>query len=119
MRPGFACVSGPVDAVAMGDVAANGRLAHAHVDHIGVGWRDSDPADGGASEVAVGNVLPEEPSICGLPDAATCGAEVEGVIVVRVARDGNNATAAVGADAAPLQGGEQVGIDGLLVVRRA
>src|SRR5258708_37148079 len=84
MRPGFACVSGLVDAVAMGDVAANGRLAHADVDHVGVGWRDGDAADGGASEVAVGDVLPEEPSIRGLPDAATGGAAVEGGIRARV-----------------------------------
>src|SRR5215467_5202939 len=85
MHPRFACVSGQVDAVAMGDVAANGRLAHANVDHIGVGWRDGDPANGGAREGAVGDVLPEKTSVRGLPDAAAGGAEVEGVIVAGIA----------------------------------
>src|SRR5258708_2221962 len=113
MRPGLTSVSGLVDAVAMRDIAANGRLAHADVDHVGVGGRDGDAADGGASEVAVGDVLPEEPSVHGLPDAATGGAEVERVIVAGVARDGNNATAAIGADTAPLQRGEHVGVDAM------
>ena len=61
MRPGLARVGGLVDAVAMRDIAANGGLAHANIDHVGVGGRDGDAADRGALEIAIGDVLPESP----------------------------------------------------------
>ena len=56
-------------------------------------------ADRGALEVAVGDVFPEEAAIGGLPDAAAGGAEVKGVAVAGIARDGDDASAAIGADA--------------------
>src|SRR5215469_16298381 len=45
MLPGFAGVGGLVNAVTVGDVATNGSLAHANIDHVGVGGRDGNAAD--------------------------------------------------------------------------
>jgi hypothetical protein len=101
----------------MRDVAANGGFTHADVDHIGVGGGDGDTADRGALEEAIGDVFPEETAVRSLPDAATCGAEIEGVAMAGIASDGDDTATAIGADAAPLQRGEEAGSDGVFVVR--
>ena len=110
--PGAAAVGGPVDAVAVRDVAADAGLAHADVDHVGVGRRDGERADGGGLEEAVGDVLPVRAAVGGLPHAARAGAEVEGRGLGRMAGDGDHTAAAVRPDAAPLERTQQTWIDG-------
>ncbi|MEI2616302.1 MAG: hypothetical protein V9F06_01525 [Thermomicrobiales bacterium] len=63
--PGLAAVGGLVDAVAVGDVAADGRLAHADVDDVGVGLGNGDRAHRGALEEAVGDVPPVLTAVVG------------------------------------------------------
>src|SRR5579884_1467543 len=67
MLPGRAGVGGLPHAVAVRDVAADGRLAHADVDHVRVGRGDGDGADRRALEEAVGDVLPVDAAVGGLP----------------------------------------------------
>ena len=59
--PGLAAVAGPVDAVAVRDVVADAGLAGAGVDHVRVGRRDRDRADGRGREVAVGDASQVKP----------------------------------------------------------
>ena len=104
LRPGLSGVGGLVDAVAGHDVAADARLAHADVDHVGVRLGDGDGADRRTADLAVGDRRPGVARVDGLPQAAAHRAEVG---VERTAFDAahrNRSTAAVGADAAPARG---------------
>ena len=109
--PGAAGVARAVHAVAPRDVDADRRLARAGVDDVGVRRRHCQRADGGAAEVAVGDVAPHLPAVAGLPDPARAAAEVEGHRVLRVAGHGDDTTAARRADAAPLQPAEEQAVD--------
>ena len=111
MPPGGAGVKRFVDAIAVGDVAADGALAGAGVYHIGIGSRDGERANGGGVEEAVRDVAPVEAAIGGLPDAASASAHVKGHFVLGVAGDGDHASAAMGTDAAPLQLVQQLPAD--------
>src|SRR5215211_6359707 len=95
VRPGLAAIGGLVDTVAVRDVAANRRLAHPDVDHIRVALGDGNRAHGGRLEEAVGDVIPGGAAVGRLPDATGAGPEVEGHLVDRVARDGDDAPAPV------------------------
>ena len=107
VRPRLAGVDRLVDAVALHDVAADARLAHADVDDVGVGLGDGDRADRGAVNLAVGHRRPRLALVGGLPQPAAGRAEVALVRPALHARDGNRPAAAIRADAAPLVGGEQ------------
>ena len=62
-----------VDAVTVRHIATNGRLAGAHVDHVGIGGSDRNGSDRRGAKEAVGNVLPIGAGIGRFPDAAgTC-----------------------------------------------
>ncbi len=75
--PGLAGVDGFVDAVALHDIAAELGLAHADVDHVGIGGGDRDGADGRALELAIGDGPPGEAAVGGLPkSAAGCAEEI-------------------------------------------
>ena len=102
MLPAAPGVGGFVDAIADGDIDADGGLARAGIDDIGVGGRHFQRADGRGGEVAVADILPVLPGVGGLPDAATDAAEVEGIRIARVASDSDDASAAEGSDAAEL-----------------
>ncbi|GBD16895.1 hypothetical protein HRbin26_01805 [bacterium HR26] len=114
--PGAAAVGRLVDAVAVGDVAADAGLAGADIDDVGVGLADGDSADRGALEVAVGDVLPGHPAVGGLPDPASAGAEVERHRVGRVPGDRDHPAAAVRADQAKAERLREP-IDGMLTHR--
>ena len=103
IRPGPALVAALVDAVAVGDVDADRRLAGAGVDHIRIGGRDRDRADGRGGEEAVGDVAPIGAGVDGFPDAAGASAEVERVPVGVAPGYRYDAPAAEWADTAPLQ----------------
>ena len=84
VSPRLAAVAGLVDAVTVADVGADGRFAHAHVDHVGVRRRHGDIAHRRTLEVAVGNVDPRRTGVGGLPQSTRHGAEVEGGLVGRM-----------------------------------
>ena len=69
-----------VDAVADGDINADGGFAAAGVDDVGVGRRHFQRADGRGREIAIADVFPVLAGIGGLPDAAADAAEIEGVL---------------------------------------
>src|SRR5882724_8732907 len=76
VSPRLACVGRLIHAVALHDVAAQFGLAHADVDNIGVGFAHCNCANRRAFDLTVGNRLPGEAAIVGLPQAAAGGAEV-------------------------------------------
>src|SRR4030095_6139620 len=92
-----------VDAVAVGDVEADRGLAGAGIDHVGIGGRHGDRAHCRGAHEAVRHAAPEDAAILGLPDAAGAGAEIEHHLVDGIARDGDDATATRGTNAAPLE----------------
>ena len=102
--PGGAGVGGAVYAVAVGDVAADARLARAGVydRRVCVGYGEG--ADGGGAEESVGHVAPVCPAVGGLPDSARACAEVEGLPLLGVAGHGHDAPPPVRADRPPLHG---------------
>ena len=103
VAPGAAGVGAAVDAVAVGDVGADGRLAGAGVDHVGVGRGDGQRSHRGGGEEAVGDGAPVRAAVGRLPDAAGHRAEVVGRRVVGDAGDGDHAATAERADAPPLE----------------
>ncbi len=109
VAPGAAGVGGAVDAVAVGDVAADGRFAHRGVDDVRIGGAEGQPADGCALEEAVGDVFPILAAVGGLPDSAAGRAEVKNSDTRGVSGDGDDAAAAVGTDQAPLEPVERIG----------
>ena len=111
--PGSSSVVGPVHAISVADVEADARLAHASVHDRRVGVRHGDRTDGGGVEVAVRDVFPVGAAVVCLPHAARTGSEVEGALVNGVARNGDDAAASRGSDAAPLKGVEHLGVYGV------
>src|SRR5262249_3298320 len=108
--PGFAGVGGFVHAIALHDIAAQLGFAHAEVEDVGVGFGDGDGADAGAVDLAIGDGAPGEPAVGGLPESAADRAEV---VFERGGGGGgrDRSAAAIGADAAPGEIGENCGVD--------
>ena len=103
VRPRLARVARLPDALADRDVGAEAVRAGARVDDVRVGVGDIDVAHGADGDLPVGDVRPVGAGVGGLPDAATGGAEVEGVGFLIHARHRSDATAACGADHAPAE----------------
>ena len=99
--PRAAGIGGFVDTIAVRDINADGRFAHASVDDIGINFGDRQSAHRACLEVAIGNALPILPGIFGLPDAAGTCAEIEGAQFVGVAGHGDNSATSEGSNAAP------------------
>jgi len=99
--PGGAGVGAAIDAVTMGHVAADAGFAGADVEHVGIGRRHGNRADGGSVQIAVGDVAPGDTAIDGLPDAAGTGAVVEGQRLGRVAGHRHHAPGPVRPDQPP------------------
>ena len=74
--PGLAAVGGLVDAVALGDAAAELGLAHANVNDVRVGFRYGHRAHRGAGHLPVGDREPGVAAVRGLPEPAAGGPEV-------------------------------------------
>ena len=68
--PGLACVGRLEETNAVGVLAADVRLAGADVDHIGIGRRDRNGADGADGNALVGDGKPGAAAVFSLPDAA-------------------------------------------------
>src|SRR6185437_7697455 len=78
MRPGFAGVSGFVDAIAHGEIRAVQSFAAADIDDIGIRRRDGDRTDG-TGGLVVKDGLPSASVIVGLPHAAVADAHIEDI----------------------------------------
>ena len=102
MLPTAPAIAGFVDAIAMRNINADGRLAHARVNDIGVALADRQRADRAGFEIAIGDILPVLPGIVGLPDAARASAKIEGADLARVPGDRDDASATEGSNAAPM-----------------
>ena len=107
VHPGPAAVGGLVHPVAVGDVATDGALTHAGVDHAGVGVRHRERAHRRGLQVPVAHVRPGDARILGLPDATGHRAEVEHRGFRRIAGHRHHPAPAGRADAAPPHGIEQ------------
>ena len=103
VSPGCAAVRGPVDAIAVGDVAHDACLAHPGVDDVGIRVCDGDCTDGRGLEEGVRDVFPVRTAVAGLPDAAGTGAEVKDHVLRGMPGYGDHASAAGWADVAPPQ----------------
>ena len=105
--PRVASVGRLVHAVAEGDRGSHVRLARADVDHLGIGGRHRDPADGG-DMLAVENRRPGDACVRGLPHASSHRPEVKRVGIARNAGDRKNAASTEGPDHAPFKSGVKV-----------
>ncbi len=101
--PGFTCIGRFVDAIAMGDVAANGCFAHADIDDVGIGGGDCNRADRCTLKEAIRNVFPGDTAIGCFPDATTRGAKIKYLRMLRVTSDGDDAATAERAYQAPFK----------------
>ena len=103
MRPRFAGVGRAVHAVAVRPVLAKVGLAAAGIDDVRVRRRHGNRADRRDRRRTVRHVLPGDAAVGRLPDTAVHGAEVEHVVLRRVANHGDGATAAERPDEPPSQ----------------
>src|SRR5271157_40477 len=105
MPPRLAAVDGFVHAVADGEIGPLRQpFAAADIEHVGVGGRHGDGADG-AGGLVIENGPPCHAEIVGLPYAAVVDADEEHVRLVGDARGADGAAAAERADHAPLKSG--------------
>src|ERR1035438_2719227 len=74
--PGFARVTGFINAVAMRGITADIRLTHADIDDVRIRFRDSDGAHRSGFELSVRYWQPARAAVRSFPDAATGCAEV-------------------------------------------
>ncbi len=109
--PGLASVSGFVNAIAEGDVAADAGFAAADVYDVGIGVGNRDGANRRGGGLLIEERVPGDAAVGGFPDAAGDRAEVVGVRLAGDAGDGDGAAAAEGADEAPLHAAIRLGID--------
>src|SRR5215211_2341420 len=92
VAPASAGVCTAIDAVAVGDVDADGGLASAGVDDVRVGRRYGQGPDRGGGEKAIGDGPPVCSRIGRFPDAAGDGAKIVGVGIIPCASYGNDPT---------------------------
>ena len=107
MLPAAPAIAGFVDAIAMRDIAADGAFAHAGIDDLRVGRRDSQCAHRRRVEIAIADIAPIQAAIAGLPDSARASAEIEGLPVLWIARHRHHTPATMRSDATPFQLGKQ------------
>ena len=114
--PGFASVDRFVDAVAMGNISADTGLSSAHVNHIRIGRRDGDTANG-RGLLVVKDGLPSHGAIRGFPDPAAGRAKIVSVGIARNSGSGERASTAEGSDLAVLQAFQKIVELGRLALR--
>ena len=109
VTPGLARVGTLPHTVPVGDVAAHGFLAGAHVNHVRVPLRNRNRADRAAEET-VRHVVPVSAAVGGLPHTAAGGAEVVGFAILWNAGYRGGAAAPVRAYLAPFEAFEVLSI---------
>ena len=102
--PRLACVRRFVNAVTVRDVAANWRLAHADIDRVRIGIRQTDRAYRSRSEDRpVSDWLPIDAAIHRFPNATTSPTEIKNHRLRRDAGNRGHATAAKWSNRSPLK----------------
>ena len=119
VAPRLARVRRAIDAVAVGDVAADAALAHAGVEDVRVGRRHREGADRTRLHLAVGDRRPLDAGVRRLPDPAPGRPHVVDERLAGHAGHGRDAAAPEGTDRAPAEAlEERVGEGGLRRVGR-
>jgi hypothetical protein len=91
------------NAVAVGDIVAEIRLARPNPNGILIAWVDRDRTDR-ADRVGRPEIAPAQPAVCGLPDAAVGAAEIVEIwIAVGPGYAGDPATGNRRSDVPPLE----------------
>ena len=102
--PGLAAVRRFVNSIAVRNVAANRRLAHADIDRVRIGIRQTDRAYRSRSEDRpVSDWLPIDAAVARLPNTATGAAEIENHRLRRHPGNRGHATAAKRSNRSPLK----------------
>ena len=78
IRPGLAAVVRTIDAIAKGNISADAGLAGAGINNIGIGFGNSNGADG-RNTLLIEKRIPGNAAIIGFPDSAGDCAHVVGV----------------------------------------
>src|SRR5262245_19118841 len=101
MRPAFPCIGRLIEAIAVGNVAANAAFTHTDVDDVGVTVGDSHCADRRGVQIGIRDILPVGAGVGGFPDTAGAGTEVRYRGIYWITGHGHDAPAAVWTDTAP------------------
>ena len=104
-------VDGFIDAIAVGDVAAQAGLAGARVDGVMIARRDGERSDRGSGVLLVEQRLPIGAAICRFPDSTSHATEVIGVRLARYSLDRDRPAAAMRSDLAPLHSTPKFGVE--------
>src|SRR5690606_38815440 len=108
--PGLSCINGLIYPVALHDVSAELRFPHSDIDDVGIAVGHVDRAHRGGVDLPVGDGIPAEAAVGGLPESAPGGAKIVFVDPVGMAGDGGGAPAPVGSCNAVFKGLEQGGV---------
>ena len=110
VRPGLAGVGGFVHAVASGQIGADDAGAGADIDHVGIGGRHGDGADG-AGRLVIEQRNPGGAEVGGAPDAAVVEADIEDVGLAGHAGKRARASGAGRPDGSPVHLGIESAVD--------
>ncbi len=111
IAPVPAAIDGLINAVAVGDIAAQRRLARAGIDRVVIARRDRERTDRGSGMLLVEHRLPVGAAVGRFPDAAGDRAEIISVRLTRDAFDRDRAAAAKGSDLAPLHSAPELFVE--------
>ncbi len=115
--PIAAAIDGLINAVAIGDIAAERGLAGAGVDRVVIARRDRDRADRRRGMLLVEHRLPVGAAVGRFPHAACDRAEIISVRLTRDAFDRDRASAAERSDLAPLHAAPELFVELTLLLR--
>ena len=111
MAPVSSSIDRLINAVAVGDVSAQGRFARADIDDIVIARCDRDRADRRGRMLLVEHRLPVRAAIARFPHAASYTAKVIGVGLARDALDRDRASAAERPDLTPLHAAPELRVE--------
>ena len=115
--PIAAAIDGLINAVAIGDIAAQRRLTGAGVDRVVIARRYRQGTDRGSGMLLVEHRLPVGAAVGGFPHTTSDCAEIISVRLTRDAFDRDPAAAPEGSDLAPLHAAPELFVELSLVLR--
>ena len=101
--PGLASISRLVHAIAVRDIATDGRLAHTGIDHVGIRSRNGNCTNRCAFKEAVGHIFPDDAAIGCFPHTSAGRAKIEYLRMHRIAGHCYDSPSTKWADQAPLK----------------